>query len=259
MESDPKLLEKAAHDLLAEQSFSEAYKLFRKSGDIYKEKGNHKEAALCLASAASCWDLRSGEKTFHNASQAYKDAADQAEKAQDLEYASLLYRHAAISYERDTEFLNFSECFYRSRECYRKFLTISLFLPGKIRRITADNRKGTGLARLITNVFLWVSLSFSSLIWGHGERPARTFYSGLFLIFLSALFYTNGQLIKETGVFKPDFLKALYFSVVKFTTVGYGDLIPLGLNKIVAMIEAFCGIFIMPLFVIGLSRKYLRV
>jgi hypothetical protein len=259
MESDPKLLEKAAHDLLAEQSFSEAYKLFRRSGDIYKQKGNHKEAALCLASAASCWDLRSGEKTFHNSSLAYEDAARQAEKAQDLEYASLLYRHAARSYERDMEFLNFSECFYRSKECCRKFLTISLFLPGKIHRITADNRKSTGLGSVITNLFLWVSLSFSSLIWGHGERPARTLYSGLALIFLSTFFYANGQLMKEAEIFKPDFLKAFYFSVVTFTTVGYGDLIPVGVNKIVAMIEAFCGIFIMPLFVIGLSRKYLRV
>jgi hypothetical protein len=46
---------------------------------------------------------------------------------------------------------------------------------------------------------------------------------------------------------------------VTFTTVGYGDIIAVGFNKAVAMLEAFCGIFIMPLFIIGLSRKYLRI
>lgn len=259
MDTDLKLLEKEAHDLLGEQRFDQAYRLFKKLGEIYRQRGNHKQAAMCLTSAASCWDLKSGEKTFHNSSKAYEDAARQAEKARDLEYASLLYRHAAISYERDMEFFNFSECFYRSRECYRRFLALSLFAPGKIRRIAPRDKESSGLKGLVTNLFLWISLSFSSLIWGHGERPARTFYAGISLIFLSTFFYANGQLVNDTEIIRPDFLKAFYFSVVTFTTVGYGDFIPLGINKIIAMIEAFSGIFIMPLFVIGLSRKYLRV
>ncbi len=59
--------------------------------------------------------------------------------------------------------------------------------------------------------------------------------------------------------FSPNYFQSLYFSAITFTTVGYGDLIPVGFNQLVAAVEALIGLFIMPLFVVGLSRKYLRV
>jgi hypothetical protein len=46
--------------------------------------------------------------------------------------------------------------------------------------------------------------------------------------------------------------------MVSFTTVGYGDITPVGLTKAVVILELFCGIFIVPLFIVALSRKYLR-
>lgn len=259
MEKEPRLLEKEAHTLLAEEKASEAYCLFKEAGNIYKEKGYHKEAALCLASAASCWALKSGEKTFHNSSLAYTEAAGEAELAGDLEYASLLYRQAAINFERDMEFFSFSDCFYRSRECLRKFLTSSLIMPQKIHQISASGIKRGEAYGIIRRFFLSLSLTFSALIWGHGERPNRTFYSALSLIFISAYFYMQGNLVKDTFVFRPDYLQALYFSVVTFTTVGYGDITPIGLSKLIAMLEVFSGVFIIPIFIVGLSRKYLRI
>lgn len=54
MSIEPSLLEKEAHDFLAQEKTGEAYDRFKKAGNIYKDKGAHKEAALCLASAASC-------------------------------------------------------------------------------------------------------------------------------------------------------------------------------------------------------------
>ena len=68
----------------------------------------------------------------------------------------------------------------------------------------------------------------------------------------------QGSLIKGALIFKPNFPQALYFSVITFTTVGYGDITPTGMTKAMAMIEVFCGIFIVPIFIVGLSRKYLR-
>ena len=138
---EPGLLEKEAHEFLTQGRSGEAYSLFKKAGDAYKIKGAHKEAALCLASAASCWALESGERMFHNSSLAYEAAAKEAEAAEDLEYASLLYRQAAINFERDMEFFSFSDCFYRSRECLRKFLTKSLVSPQKIHNIGAAGIK----------------------------------------------------------------------------------------------------------------------
>ena len=44
-----------------------------------------------------------------------------------------------------------------------------------------------------------------------------------------------------------------------FSTVGYGDITPVGLTRLVAMLEVLSAIFIVPLFIVGLSRKYLRI
>jgi hypothetical protein len=241
MAIQPELLEKEAHALLVQDKPGEAYSLYKKAGDIYRGNGEHKAAALCLASAASCWAMKSGERAFDNSAKAYEEAARESVIANDLEYASLLFRQAAINYERDLEFSNFSECFFLSRECLRKSLARGLINPKKIKRSV-----------------LWPFLLFSSLIWGHGERPLRAFFSALALIFLSALLYTRGNLLKDAVIFQPDFLQSLYFSVVTFTTVGYGDITAVGLNKLIAVSEAFCGIFIMPIFIVSLSRKYLR-
>lgn len=250
MENEPGLLEKEAHALLAQGKVEGAYTLFKKPGDIYKEKGRHKEAALSLVSA---------EKIFHNASLSYQEAARESELAGDLEYASLLYRQAAINFERDMEFLSFSECFYYSRECLRRFLTRDLLAPKKNHPISASTLTAKGAEGIIKKLLLWFSLTISSLIWGHGERPNRTFCFAIVLVFLSSFCYMVGNLAQGTLVFRPNFFQAFYFSVTTFSTVGYGDMTPVGLSRFIAMLEVFGGIFIIPLFIVGLSRKYLRI
>jgi len=258
MSKEARILEKEAHESLADGKAGEAYELFRKAGEAYAGNGAHKEAALCLASAASCWAAKSGERMFHNSSLAYEAAAREAEAAGDLEYASVLYRQAAINFERDLEFFSFSDCFYKSRECLRKFLTRSLVMPQRMGSIDAAGIKRDESYSLLKRLVLCASLTFSSLIWGHGERPARTFYSVIFMIFASALLYTQGHLIENGVIFKPDFFRALYLSVITIATVGYGDITPVGAARLIAIAEALCGIFIVPVFIVGLSRKFLR-
>lgn len=255
---DPKTLEQMAYEFLTQEDYSQAFSLYQKAANIYKKGNNHEQAALCFASAASCWSKKSGEKTFYNAALSYQAAARQAEQSCDLEYAAMLYKYAAINYERDGEFVNFSDCFYNSKECSKRFFTYCIFNSQKIHPIMPSHEK-EGITWVLRRIFLWVGLSFSNLLWGHGERPMRTFYSGIAVVCLAALFYTQGQLIKDGLAFTPNFFEALYFSVITFTTVGYGDITPLGVTKLLATIEAFCGIFIIPIFVIGLSRKYLRI
>lgn len=255
---DPHSLEKDAAALLSEKKFEEAFKLFVKAADCYRSHNNHKQAALCFASAASCWALKSGENAFDNAAISYKEAARQAAIAGDWGYASLLYKYAAINFERDMDFLNFSECFYRSKECYRKFLTLSLFNPKRLHHITVSSeQKGIigGLRRFLS----WSALTISFLIWGHGEHPIRTIFCAIFLVFICSILYMLGELITNGVIFKPGFLDAVYFSVVTFTTVGFGDITAVGFNKFIVIMELAVGIFIVPLFIVGLSRKYLRV
>ncbi len=258
METEAKLLEERAHEFLSRGELDQAFSLFKEAAHIYKAKGQHKQAALCFAAAAGCWSKKCGERLFFNSALYYEEAARQSEVSRDLEYASLLYKYAAINYERDGEFVNFSDCFYRSRECYRKYLAYSFISPKKIHHIVrAEAERGAGVK--LRHIFFWLVLTFSYLVWGYGERPIRAFFFALAVIFLSAIFYLWGGLSKAGELFRPEFLEAFYFSAVTFTTVGYGDIVPIGLSKAVGILEAFCGIFIMPLFVVALSRKYLRI
>lgn len=258
MESDPRILEEKAHDLLSQEKFEESFKLFKSAAELYKAQAKHKQAALCLAAAASCWGRKCGERPFYNSASAYEEAARQSQISGDFEYASLLYKYAALNYERDGEFLNFSDCFYRSKESYRRFLTYLFLNPKKIRHIAAVAGERM-IRKRLKFFFAWLLLSFSYFVWGYGERPLRAFFSALAIVFVSAIFYTYAGVLKEGIVANPGFFEALYFSVVTFTTVGYGDVIAVGLSRIVAVLEAFCGVFITPLFIVALSRKYLRV
>jgi len=258
MEKELSALEQDAFSFLEREKFDEAYKLFIKVAQMYRERKNHKQAALCAASAASCWALRSGEKSFYNAAAAYEAAARDAEIVGDLEYASLLYRYAATSFERDMESLSFSESFYRSKECYRRFLMFSLFAPKKINRI-ASTQEQDGARGFCKRLFMWCILTLSSLVWGHGERPVRTLFAGFSLVFLSALLYTQHYLLQDGQVFKPDFFEAFYFSIVALSTTGFGDIAAVGFSRVIVVVELSLGMFITPLFLVGFSRKYLRI
>jgi voltage-gated potassium channel Kch len=55
-----------------------------------------------------------------------------------------------------------------------------------------------------------------------------------------------------------EFFNSLYFSVVTFTTLGYGDISPVGVARFIAACEAFLGSFTMALFVVVFVKKMTR-
>jgi len=104
---------------------------------------------------------------------------------------------------------------------------------------------------------------------GYGENPERVVASSFSLILLCASAYFI------IGVEGPDhhiqfdyhasfsenatnFLNCIYFSVVTFTTLGYGDITPRGLAEALSALEAFTGAFMMALFVAVFSKKMTR-
>lgn len=120
---------------------------------------------------------------------------------------------------------------------------------------------------------LWSTQRFTSwivdLFCGYGEAPMRVVLFSLLLIFICSIFYfffglsfngnhliyRPGAPLEQNAIF---LLECLYYSVVTFTTLGYGDFTPIGLSRLFAAFEAFTGSFTLALFVVVFVKKMTR-
>ena len=107
---------------------------------------------------------------------------------------------------------------------------------------------------------------------GYGERPS--WVAGWMLLIVTVCAFaqgyfgiqqsSTGHYVAGPGWEWPSwggfvrFLQALYFSVITFTTTGYGDLHPVGLGQAVSALEAVAGAVLMALFMVCLARKFSR-
>ena len=164
-----------------------------------------------------------------------------------------IYRRLKQSYQKFGDSETAGKFYYQEMECQRQQLR--------------------GIKKLIKNVF-WLC--------GYGEKPLNVIWASFFLIFVSAFFYfyygiefvgSNVRLLNYNlspnsigiqwtmsnidKVFN-DFLLCLYTSVITFTTLGYGDVHPIGYSRIVASMEAGFGIIMTALFIFVFTRKMLR-
>ena len=107
------------------------------------------------------------------------------------------------------------------------------------------------------------------ILCGYGELPYRVIGSALTFIFVNAFAFCllgmqHGDKVYAFSLsagFWEDlatFGYALYFSVVTFTTLGYGDFSPIGWARPFAAIEAMGGVFMSSLFMLTFIRKMTR-
>ncbi|OIQ47422.1 MAG: potassium transporter Kef [Gammaproteobacteria bacterium MedPE] len=104
---------------------------------------------------------------------------------------------------------------------------------------------------------------------GYGELPMRVvaftwsvLITFTFLFFFSGLTF-NGEVIAYNAQASfsenlQEFVSCAYFSIVTFTTLGYGDITPTGLSRVLAAIEALFGSFTLALFVVVFVKKMTR-
>lgn len=104
---------------------------------------------------------------------------------------------------------------------------------------------------------------------GYGEKPLNVVLFSLGLILLCGLLFflvgvRHGDLTLGLALERgwlanlDDLLDCLYYSVVTFTTLGYGDITPHGYARPIAAFEAFAGSFTMALFVVVFVKKMTR-
>ena len=112
----------------------------------------------------------------------------------------------------------------------------------------------------------WVSKTVD-LFCGYGESPLRVVIFSICFILACATAYFILGTVSNNPVYPGvegwlgsvfEFLNAIYFSVVTFTTLGYGDISPVGLSRFIAAFEAFIGSFTMALFVVVFVKKMTR-
>jgi len=105
--------------------------------------------------------------------------------------------------------------------------------------------------------------SFFNISCGYGERPKRLILNAVLIILLFAgLFHAFDGVGKSNDAdfdnYEPSARECLYFSVVTFTTLGYGDYSPKPDFQLLITIEAFTGAFTIALSVLVFGRKVMR-
>lgn len=105
----------------------------------------------------------------------------------------------------------------------------------------------------------------------YGQNPGKVVLWAMGLIVICTLLYAllgivpSGSNAETQSLFEgclPWYVilwDSLYFSIVTFTTLGYGDFSPgTGVSRLVANLESLLGLFLTSLFLVALVRKYGR-
>lgn len=94
---------------------------------------------------------------------------------------------------------------------------------------------------------------------GFGYKPHRTLICASVVWFLFGIVYwlLGGLNLGNQADVSSKFEASLYFSLVTFATLGYGDIIPVNtFTRILAMVEAVIGVSLMSVFVVAIFKRY---
>jgi hypothetical protein len=113
---------------------------------------------------------------------------------------------------------------------------------------------GVSVVWLSIAPFLVVCVYYSVTFFSSPDKGAKLYFfaatCGICIGYFAVVYHSFGIIDTSTGeTIQPDWLNAIYFSVVTWTTLGYGDFKPTELVKAWVMIEALMGYIFMGLFV----------
>ena len=132
------------------------------------------------------------------------------------------------------------------------YLALSIVLPITSFLLRIDTPKDWEVGVMQAAVFF---LLLGACVQGPGKSSALLLLLLVFAVLAGisthAIYYTQLGLVKTSTelVFFPSWSEALYFSVVTFTTLGYGDMVPREEYRLVAAFQAIQGYVFLGAFV----------
>ena len=173
---------------------------------------------------------------------------NEAATADDYNECARVYRQLKLAFQDSGNYERAGKHFEREMRCRRQAMA---------------RTSGGWASRAFWYVFEKVAVygedPFRVALWAIGIVVAWAFLQGWFGVLGDA-----GQPVIQ-GIHWPSvdgfyaFCTALYFSVVTFTSLGYGDLSPsLGIGRLLAGTEAVIGLALMSLFLICVVRRFSR-
>lgn len=219
-------------------------------------KANLTEANLHCANLKNCnllgikWQrtkiksLQLGEQLIQEKQAKQAQRRSQPSRAKDLwEQSEEVYRDLRKHAEREG-------MFKLSGQFIQKELTMRRY-----------QMKKPSFARLMSKIV--------DLFCGYGEEPLKVVNFSIVLILICAVlyFFTGINFEGQHYYFRTDvsfmanlnhLFSCIYYSVVTFTTLGYGDITPIGISRFIAAAEAFTGSFTIALFVVVFVKKMTR-
>lgn len=126
--------------------------------------------------------------------------------------------------------------------------------------------------RIAKNRLQHIPYNFLKKTVNYGYRPIKALFYSLKKILLFGVlyhildlfdyFYSGNKLEINSETLRngvSNFVNRIYYSGYTFTTTGYGDIVTNNwLTKILAIYEAILGVSVLALFIMALTRRYLK-
>ncbi|RDW17439.1 potassium channel family protein [Oceanobacillus chungangensis] len=127
--------------------------------------------------------------------------------------------------------------------CILIYISIRAFIRGEISSVRLEMRD----SRFSGELFIVLLITYSLVILGFGMIYFILSFQGIILV-------EDGEL-RQVSIL-GSIIHSIYFSGVTMLTIGYGDITPIGIGRLIALIEALIGYilptaFVMRLFQIG--------
>ena len=114
------------------------------------------------------------------------------------------------------------------------------------------------------NLFYFIWLGIHEMLFGYGERPIRVAITAASVVLGFGLVYFLYPFSEVLAASRGEFLvrawESFYFSLVSFTTLGYGGWVkhPDDWIRNLGGLQSFIGLFLTALFLVTFNRKWNR-